>query len=224
MPHTTIHLLPDYLANQIAAGEVVQRPESVVKELVENSVDAGATHITVIVRDAGKTLIHTLDNGIGLSKEDLELATLRHATSKITSQDDLHAIRTLGFRGEALASIAAVADVEIRTRREADSTGWMLRSTPGTFPDLKPCTCDQGTQVYVRNLFYNVPARKKFLKSDSPSSVTSARPCSAWHCRVRTFVSRSTMAAFWSSIFSPQLFSAARLRCLRSIHPECYSR
>lgn len=166
MPHTTIHLLPDYLANQIAAGEVVQRPESVVKELVENSVDAGATHITVIVRDAGKTLIHTLDNGIGLSKEDLELATLRHATSKIMSQDDLHAIRTLGFRGEALASIAAVADVEIRTRREADSTGWMLRSTPGTLPDLKPCTCDQGTQVYVRNLFYNVPARKKFLKSD----------------------------------------------------------
>ncbi len=166
MPHTTIHLLPDHLANQIAAGEVVQRPESVVKELVENSVDAGATHITVIVRDAGKTLIHTIDNGGGLGKDDLELATVRHATSKITTQEDLHAIRTLGFRGEALASIAAVADLEIRTRREEENTGWLLRSTPGTSPDVKPCSCDQGTQVYVRNLFYNVPARKKFLKSD----------------------------------------------------------
>lgn len=166
MPQTTIHLLPDHLANQIAAGEVVQRPESVVKELVENSVDAGATHITVIVRDAGKTLIHTIDNGVGLSKADLELATVRHATSKITTQEDLHAIRTLGFRGEALASIAAVADLEIRTRREEEDTGWLLQSTPGALPDVKPCSCDGGTQVYVRNLFYNVPARKKFLKSD----------------------------------------------------------
>lgn len=166
MTETTIHLLPDYLANQIAAGEVVQRPESVVKELVENSIDAGATHVTVIVRDAGKSLIHVLDNGVGLAKADLELATVRHSTSKITTQDDLHAIRTLGFRGEALASIAAVADLEIRTRREVDSVGWMLRSAPGTPPDVKPCSCDQGTQIYVRNLFYNVPARKKFLKSD----------------------------------------------------------
>ncbi|MBU3741225.1 MAG: DNA mismatch repair endonuclease MutL [Candidatus Kapabacteria bacterium] len=166
MTDATIHILPDHLANQIAAGEVVQRPESVVKELVENAIDAGATSVTVVVKQAGKQLIQVIDDGIGMSKADLELATIRHATSKISSSDDLHAIRTLGFRGEALASVAAVADVEIRTRRTNEATGWTLSSRPGQHIGVTATACDVGTQVMVRNLFYNVPARRKFLKSD----------------------------------------------------------
>jgi DNA mismatch repair protein MutL len=162
----TIRILPDYLANQIAAGEVVQRPESVVKELVENAIDAGATSVTVIVRDAGKQLIHVIDNGSGMSQDDLQLALVRHATSKISSEHDLHAIRTLGFRGEAMASIAAVADVEIRTKQRDDDMGWTLQQRPGHAPEMKPAAHDGGTQVLVRNLFYNVPARRKFLKAD----------------------------------------------------------
>lgn len=166
MSQQTIRILPDHLANQIAAGEVVQRPESVVKELVENAIDAGATSVTVIVRDAGKQLIHVIDNGKGMSQEDLQLALVRHATSKISSEYDLHAIRTLGFRGEAMASIAAVADVEIRTKRADDDMGWTLQQRPGHAAELKPAAHDGGTQVLVRNLFYNVPARRKFLKAD----------------------------------------------------------
>lgn len=166
MSTTTIHILPEHLANQIAAGEVVQRPESVVKELAENAVDAGASSITVIVNSAGKQSIHIIDDGDGMSREDLGLALVRHATSKIRHQSDLHAIQTLGFRGEALASIAAVADVEIRSRRADESTGWLLSSRPAQSPTITPVTCDVGTQVIVRNLFYNVPARRKFLKSD----------------------------------------------------------
>lgn len=166
MTDRTIHILSDHLANQIAAGEVVQRPESVVKELVENAVDAGASTITVVVKGAGKQLVHVIDDGGGMSKDDLALATVRHATSKITNEADLHAIRTMGFRGEALASIAAVADVEMRTRRATDDTGWVLHARPGQTPDVAPWAGDVGTQVIVRNLFANVPARRKFLKSD----------------------------------------------------------
>jgi len=166
MSVSTIHILPDYLANQIAAGEVVQRPESVVKELVENAIDSGATSVSVVVREAGKKLIHVIDDGSGMSKDDLELCVVRHATSKISSDDDLHSIRTLGFRGEALASIAAVADVEIRTRRREEENGWTLQSHPAQVPEVKPSAVDGGSQVIVRNLFYQVPARKKFLKSD----------------------------------------------------------
>ena len=127
MTEHTIHILTEHLANQIAAGEVVQRPESAVKELVENAIDAGATSVTVIVREAGKQLIHVIDNGVGMSKSDLELSIVRHATSKISTEDDLQSIQTLGFRGEAMASIAAIADVEIRTRRAHDETGWTRR-------------------------------------------------------------------------------------------------
>lgn len=166
MTDATIHILPDHLANQIAAGEVVQRPESVIKELVENAIDAGASTVTVVVKQAGKQSMHVIDDGGGMSKADLELATIRHATSKIITSEDLHAIRTLGFRGEALASIAAVADVEIRTRRPADATGWTLTSRPGQHAAVTASANDVGTQVIVRNLFYNVPARRKFLKSD----------------------------------------------------------
>jgi len=161
-----IRILSEHLANQIAAGEVVQRPESAIKELVENSIDSGATHVTVVVKGAGKQLMHVIDNGSGMSREDLALSIVRHATSKLASEEELHSIATLGFRGEALASIAAVADVEIRTRRQSEAAGWSLTSRPGEEPVVKAEGCDVGTQVLVRNLFYNVPARRKFLKSD----------------------------------------------------------
>ncbi|OGU40753.1 MAG: hypothetical protein A2X61_06630 [Ignavibacteria bacterium GWB2_35_12] len=162
----TIKILPDFIANQIAAGEVVQRPESVVKELVENSLDAGADSIAVIVKGAGKQLIHVYDNGQGMTKDDLSLSCKRHATSKIFSQDDLENIRTFGFRGEALASISSIANVEIRTRTENEHTGWKLVAEPMKDDIMEPCNTDKGTQVFVRNLFYNVPARRKFLKTD----------------------------------------------------------
>lgn len=163
---STIKILPEYIANQIAAGEVVQRPESVVKELVENSLDAGASSIGVVIKGSGKILIHVIDNGKGMSREDLALAPLRHSTSKITTQEDLQRILTYGFRGEALASISAVSSMEIRTKRAEDEHGWSLKSEPNQPFQIAPIKCDNGTQVFVRNLFFNVPARKKFLKSD----------------------------------------------------------
>lgn len=161
-----IKILPDFIANQIAAGEVVQRPESVVKELVENSIDSGATEIAVVVRNAGKGLIHIIDNGCGMSKENLELSIKRHATSKIESQKDLEAIKSLGFRGEALASITSVAHVEIITRSENDKFGYKLISEPNKVPVIDEVNSNKGTQILVKNLFYNVPARRKFLKSN----------------------------------------------------------
>ncbi len=166
MNNNIINILPDYIANQIAAGEVVQRPESVIKELVENSIDAGADSIAVVVRGAGKQLMHVVDNGCGMSKEDLALAPKRHATSKIKTQADLERIMTFGFRGEALASISSVANIEIRTKREFDEIGWRLLSSPNSEPSIEPFSMDNGTQILVKNLFYDVPARKKFLKSD----------------------------------------------------------
>lgn len=167
LTETEIQILPDFIANQIAAGEVVQRPESVVKELVENALDAGATSIVVLVRGAGKQLIHVIDNGKGMSQPDLLLACKRHATSKIRTTEDLQHIMTLGFRGEALASIASVAQVEIRTRRQQDEAGWKLLSQPLSEPTIEPSSLEQGTQVLVKNLFYNVPARRKFLRTDA---------------------------------------------------------
>lgn len=161
-----IHILPEHIANQIAAGEVVQRPESVVKELVENSLDAEAKTIAVVIHKGGKQLIHVVDDGVGMSKEDLSLSIKRHATSKIFTAEDLEAITTYGFRGEALASIASVSNLEIRTKREKDEIGWRLISEPNKEPIIEPISMDKGTQVFVRNLFYNVPARRKFLKSD----------------------------------------------------------
>jgi len=160
-----IVLLPDYIANQIAAGEVVQRPESVVKELVENSLDADAKEVAIIIQDAGKQLISVLDNGIGMSRNDLELSIKRHATSKIKTQEDLERISTYGFRGEALASITSVSNIEIRTRLQSDPHGWRLVSEPMKNPTIEPFNQAIGTQVFVRNLFFNVPARRKFLKS-----------------------------------------------------------
>ncbi|HKK41312.1 MAG TPA: DNA mismatch repair endonuclease MutL [Bacteroidales bacterium] len=162
-----IKLLPDSVANQIAAGEVIQRPASVVKELMENSVDAGGKHISVIIRDAGKTLIQVIDDGNGMSETDARLAFERHATSKITTAMDLFAITTKGFRGEALASIAAVAMVELKTRREDDETGTLINISGSRVEVQEPCSCQAGSSFSVKNLFFNIPARRKFLKTDA---------------------------------------------------------
>ncbi|MGN0234879.1 MAG: DNA mismatch repair endonuclease MutL [Paludibacteraceae bacterium] len=161
-----IHLLPDSVANQIAAGEVIQRPASCLKELVENSLDAGATRIQVVVRDAGRTLLQVVDNGKGMSETDARMAFERHATSKIREAADLFALRTMGFRGEALASICAVAQVEVTTRREEDEMGTRLEIAGSEVLYQEPCQCPVGTNIRVKNLFYNVPVRRKFLKTD----------------------------------------------------------
>lgn len=162
-----IKLLPDSVANQIAAGEVIQRPASVVKELMENSVDAGASVIRVIIKDAGKTLIQVIDDGTGMSETDARLAFERHATSKITSANDLFAINTKGFRGEALASIAAVSMVELRTCRKEEEAGTCIVINGSRVESQEICPCPQGASFSVKNLFFNVPARRKFLKSDN---------------------------------------------------------
>lgn len=163
-----IEILPDYIANQIAAGEVVQRPESAVKELVENSLDAGADTIVVVVKNSGKSQVHIVDNGHGMRKEDMLLSVRRHATSKINSSEDLAAIKTYGFRGEALASICSVANVEIRSKHidSNEDFGWQLISEPNKDPIMNPISCNVGTQVFMRNLFFNTPARRKFLRAD----------------------------------------------------------
>ncbi|GAB3576909.1 DNA mismatch repair endonuclease MutL [Spirosoma luteolum] len=162
-----IQLLPDSIANQIAAGEVVQRPASVVKELLENSVDAKAKSIQVIIRDAGRTLLQIIDDGAGMTETDARMSFERHATSKIRSSDDLFRIKTMGFRGEALASIAAVAQVEMRTRRADEELGTLIRIEGSDLKAQESVSCLPGTNLLVKNLFFNVPARRNFLKSNS---------------------------------------------------------
>jgi DNA mismatch repair protein MutL len=162
-----IKLLPDSVANQIAAGEVIQRPASVVKELMENAVDAGGRGIVVIIRDSGKTLVQVIDDGDGMSETDARLSFERHATSKITTAQDLFAIKTKGFRGEALASIAAVAMVELKTRRAESDTGIRVVISGSRVELQEPCSCPTGSSFAVKNLFFNIPARRKFLKSDN---------------------------------------------------------
>ncbi len=162
-----IQLLPDSVANQIAAGEVIQRPASVIKELVENAVDASAKRIDVLVTDAGKTSIQVIDDGKGMSDTDARLAFERHATSKIRKADDLFSLHTMGFRGEALASIAAVAQVELRSRQQSDEVGTVLNIAGCKVLSQEPAACPQGSNFLVQNLFYNVPARRKFLKSNT---------------------------------------------------------
>lgn len=161
-----IHLLPDSIANQIAAGEVIQRPASVVKELVENAIDAGAGRIQVNIKDAGRTLIQVIDDGKGMSETDARMAFERHATSKISSAEDLFSLHTMGFRGEALASIAAVAHVELRTRLQGSELGTKLSMAGSTLQDIEPDACTEGSIFSIKNLFFNVPARRKFLKSN----------------------------------------------------------
>ncbi|MBK7339509.1 MAG: DNA mismatch repair endonuclease MutL [Saprospiraceae bacterium] len=162
-----IFLLPDAVVNQIAAGEVIQRPASVVKELLDNAIDAQASQIKLIVQDAGKSLIQVNDNGVGMSATDARMAFERHATSKIRSADDLFHIQTMGFRGEALASIASVAQVELRTRRSEDIVGTKIFAADSKIKSQEPFAANQGTQIAVQHLFYNIPARRKFLKTDS---------------------------------------------------------
>lgn len=162
-----IRLLPDNIANQIAAGEVIQRPASAVKELLENAVDADATHIRLIVQEAGKSLIQVIDDGKGMSETDARLSFERHATSKIRKIEDLFKINTMGFRGEALASIAAVAQVEIKTRRPQDELGTEIFIENSTVTKQQPCACPAGTNICMKNLFFNVPARRNFLKSNA---------------------------------------------------------
>jgi DNA mismatch repair protein MutL len=162
-----IQLLPESVANQIAAGEVVQRPASAVKELMENAIDAGATSVKLVVKDAGKTLIQVIDNGCGMSEMDARMCFERHATSKITKSEDLFHITTKGFRGEALASVAAIAQVEVRTRRRGDSLGTAIEVEGSKIKQSSQVSCPEGTQFQVKNLFFNVPARRYFLKSDA---------------------------------------------------------
>lgn len=161
-----IKLLPDAVANQIAAGEVVQRPASAVKELLENAIDAGADKIQLIIKDAGKALIQVIDNGCGMSATDARMCFERHATSKINKAEDLFALRTMGFRGEAMASIAAVAQVELKTRRHEDELGTLLQIEASTVIKQEPCATAAGSSISVKNLFYNIPARRNFLKSN----------------------------------------------------------
>lgn len=162
-----IHLLPDTVANQIAAGEVIQRPASVVKELVENSIDAGATSIKLLLKDAGRTYIQVIDNGKGMSETDARLCFDRHATSKISSADDLFALRTMGFRGEALPSISSISQLEMKTKRPEDEVGTLVEINGGKIERQESVACSDGTNFLVKNIFYNVPARRKFLKSNT---------------------------------------------------------
>lgn len=164
--NSIIHQLPPEISNKIAAGEVIQRPSSVVKELLDNAIDAGADHIKILIQNAGRTLIQVIDNGCGMSDEDLPLCFRRHATSKINSVDDLFRIKTLGFRGEAMASIASVSQVSVKTKRAEDENGWEMEVWGGEERDIKPAAVDNGTSISIRNLFFNVPARRQFLKTD----------------------------------------------------------
>jgi len=161
----TIKILPPNLANKIAAGEVIQRPASAVKELIENSIDANSNLITIIIKDGGTSLIQVIDDGNGMSKEDASIAFQRHATSKITVYEDLECIKTLGFRGEALASIASVSQVEMRTRMKQSEIGTKVKIDGGSILEISDDACPAGTSIQVRNIFYNTPARRNFLKS-----------------------------------------------------------
>ncbi len=162
-----IRLLPDHVANQIAAGEVIQRPASAVKELLENAIDARATEIKLLIKEAGKTLVQVIDNGIGMTTTDARLAFERHATSKIQKAEDLFSLQTKGFRGEALASIAAIAHIEMQTKRPEDELGTEIHIEGSKITLQEPCVCPSGTSIAMKNLFFNIPARRNFLKSDT---------------------------------------------------------
>ena len=161
-----INLLSPHVADLIAAGEVVERPASVIKELMENSFDAGAKHVTVEISDGGATMIRITDDGCGMAPEDAGIAFLRHATSKLHDEHGLEAIETMGFRGEALAAISAVSHIELYTRRPEDAEGTYMTLTAGDINEMEPTGCPAGTSICIRDLFYNTPARLKFLKSD----------------------------------------------------------
>lgn len=187
-----IRLLPEVVANQIAAGEVVNRPASVVKEMMENAIDAGATSVKVNFRDGGKDLIQIVDDGCGMSPIDARMAFDRHATSKIGAVEDIYALHTFGFRGEALASIAAVSQVELRTRQAGDEVGTQTEINGGQFAAQNPVMCPVGSQFFVRNLFYNVPARAVFWTRAPPRRRRSRPSSSASRSVTRRSPSNST--------------------------------
>ena len=162
-----IEILPTNIANQIAAGEVVNRPASVVKELIENSIDAGAKNIELIIKDGGRTLIQVIDNGVGMNENDSQKCFLAHATSKIKTSNDLYELKTMGFRGEALASISSISHIELRTKQEDDILGTKIELEGGDIKNMEKIACDKGCSIMVKNLFFNVPARRNFLKSDA---------------------------------------------------------
>ena len=161
-----IQLLPNHVANQIAAGEVIQRPSSAVKEMLENAIDAGSTEIILYVKDAGKTLLQVVDNGCGMSKKDTKMCFVRHATSKIKSSNDLFNIQSMGFRGEAMSSIAAIAHIDVKSKLIENKLGTYIAIEGGKVIKHEDCSSANGTSIKVKNLFYNVPARRNFLKSD----------------------------------------------------------
>ena len=174
-----INILSPHVADMIAAGEVVERPASVIKELMENAFDAGAKNVSVEIRGGGATYIRVTDDGCGMAPEDAGVAFLRHATSKLRDERGLEAIRTMGFRGEALAAISAVSNIELRTRRRDDAEGTLVRLQAGDIKDMVPAGCPAGTSMIVRDLFFNTPARLKFLKSDRSEASACPRPCAA---------------------------------------------
>ncbi len=178
-----IHTLDPALANQIAAGEVIERPASVVKELLENAIDAGATELIIRVEQGGATLIEIIDNGQGIHSDDLPLAVMRHATSKIKTSDDLHAIVSLGFRGEALASIAAVSRLTLMSSQSDDGVGYQVEVNGTAFDHqaIQPVALRKGTHIRVQDLFFNVPARRKFLKNPAPNLDISKKLLDVWH-------------------------------------------
>ncbi len=161
-----IKLLPEHVANQIAAGEVIQRPASVVKELLENAIDAGSTQITLLIKEGGKTFIQVIDNGKGMSASDARMCWERHATSKIAAAEDIFNIRTMGFRGEALASIASIAQVELKTKRAEDTVGTLIQIEASEVKKQESFAGITGTSLTIKNLFFNIPARRNFLKSN----------------------------------------------------------
>jgi DNA mismatch repair protein MutL len=207
-----INILPERIINKIAAGEVIQRPESAVKELIENAIDAGSTAIKLIVKDAGKTLIQVIDNGSGMYPEDAEVCFIRHSTSKIFSESDLEAIHNLGFRGEALASMAAVAQVELKTKTENTELGTIVNIENSKVINREPCSCEKGTSISIKNLYYNTPARRNFLKSDSTELKhiidTFIRFCISYPEIKFTLVNNGSLVyEFDSSDFSDRLIS-----------------
>ena len=212
-----IHLLPDSVANQIAAGEVIQRPASLIKELVENAIDAGATRIQVIVTDAGKSCVQVIDNGKGMTETDARLSFERHATSKITKADDLFSLTTMGFRGEALASIAAVSQVELRTRTPDSELGVCLQIEGSKVLLQEPIVCPVGANFLIKNLFFNIPARRKFLKSNHTelsNIVAEFERIALAHPALSFALSRPVISVSASSIFSGARWTNISCRCM----------
>ena len=216
-----IQLLPDHVANQIAAGEVVQRPASVVKELLENAVDARATDIKLIIKDAGKSLVQVIDNGLGMSITDSRLCFERHATSKIRLAEDLFALVTKGFRGEALASIAAIAHVEMKTKQDQDELGTHIVIEGSKFITQEPSVTSKGTSFLVKNLFFNIPARRNFLKSETVEMRHIVDEFNEWQWRIPIYrllciTTEVNILTYRALIYASELFPFLQEKPMKS--------